>query len=254
MMYLVLFVISGLVLAVGTRYLAIKARNKFGIEKGLFLKIGLIPIIIALFHAAVLDGALSYWPDFGSQNILIKGFTLGLFGALFYELGRFFVLDKIFKVRSKTQAIYFGLAWSGVTAFILGIASLIGAYAIWVMLSPGETSQIFAGADSSQLEVLSQFRDFIINEANNTPLMGLAPLFQRGALLILDVLLTMVVVFGLIIGSSAYVWYAIMAHTIFIGGYYVCDSIHPYLGLTFLVFAAGVSFYAAKRFKHLLPE
>ncbi len=254
MIYLVLFILTGLVLILGTRYLAVRARKRFGVEKGLFLKIGLIPIIIALFHAAVLDGALSYWPDFNSQNVLIQGFALGLFAALFYELGRFFVLDKMFKVRSRDKAIYFGIAWSGVTAIILGIAALIGAYGIWVMLGPVETGQLFAGADSAQLNTLSQFREFIVNEASNTPLMGLAPIFQRGSLLILDVMLTMVIVFGLTIGSSAYVWYAIMAHTIYTGGYYICDSIHPYLGLTFLVFAAGASYYAAKRFRDLLPE
>ncbi len=254
MIYLVLFIVAGLALILGTRYLAREARKRYGIEKGLFLKIGIIPVFIALFHVPVLDGALSYWPDFGSQNILIQGFTLGLFAALFYELGRFFVLDKIFKVRSRANAVYFGLAWSGFTAVILGIASLIGAYGIWVIINPGETSQILAGADSSQLEALSQFRDFIVNEANNAPLMGLAPLFQRGSLLILDVLLTMVIVLGLLVGSSAYVWYAIIAHTIYIGGYYVCDSIHPYVGLVFLTFAAGASYYAAKRIRHLLPE
>ncbi len=254
MIYLILFVVSGLTLVAGTRYLAVEARKKFGVEKGFFLKVGLIPIIIALFHVAVVDGALSYWPDFGSQSILIQGFTLGLFAALFYELGRFFVLDKIFKVRSRTKAVYFGLAWSGVSAFLLGLLALLGAYGLWSIMNSGDLTQFFSGADSSQLESLTQFRDLIVKEADHTPLMGLAPLLQRGSLLILDVLLTMVVVFGLMVGSSAYVWYAITAHTIYIGGYYVCDNIHPYVGLAFLIFAAVVSYLAAKRFKYLLPE
>lgn len=241
MIFYVLFAASGIFLMVGTVYLARRYKRILKPARGLYFKAGLSLLLIELFHYSVLDSALQSWPDFVSLNIIFQGLILGLFGGLFFELGRFFILDKWCKVKTYNDAVYFGLGWNGAATFLYGVLVLVGTYGIYLLTNTPDISTIFPGGTGADIEQINQFRDQASSIIGSTPFLGLAPIFERGSLLALDLLLTLIIVFGFLRGTTTYVWLAVLIHSLYISALIILNSVNFYLGLSFLALSAVIA-------------
>lgn len=223
-------------------------RKEWKMPKGLFLRAGLALLVIELFHFSVMDSALSRWQElFLSQHVVVQALLFGLMAGLFFELGRFFVLDKLFKhVRSQKEGLYFAMGWRGVEMFAFGFLIVAGSYGIYLLATTPDLATLYPDASTTELQQLGEYKGVAEDLYGTFPLYGLTPLVEYGALLLLDMFLTLVVLLRFTRGSNRYVWLAVLVHGLFAAALFTAQQFEPYVPLLVLVLLGGASYRGMK--------
>jgi uncharacterized membrane protein YhfC len=247
MMFIILSIFAGFVLTVVPVYLWKRFSAKWKMPKGLFLKAGLSLLVLEIFHISVRESALSYWPGFFDINLFLQALILGIMSGLFFELGRFFVLDKIFKkVRSYKEGVYFAMGWSGVVSTATGIIIIAGAIVIYLIMNTSDISTIFPQASENELK---QIMDYQKQALEMNPLFGLAPIVERFAFLALDIFLTLVILSGFGRGVVQYVWLSVFFRAIFVVVLFVVSQLGELAMVSAFIVFGALLFYLVWKMK-----
>lgn len=214
------FIVSGIigvVLMAASVFLALYFRKKWEMPRKLFFRAGLVFLVIEIFHFSVLDSVLSWWPQILDLPQIWRAVIVGVSSALFFELARFFALDKLFrKVRSMREGIYFGLGWSGVSIFVIGLFMAFGAAGFMVVLSHGDVNSLLPNGTAEELEQAQMLRDLGVEMAGKDVWLAALPVLDYGVQFVLSVLLTILILLGFSKGTVQYVWAAIGMEALFI--------------------------------------
>lgn len=247
MNFLVFSAISGVVLVVAPLYLVRRFRREWKMPQGMFLKAGLVLLTIELFHFSVMDSAISVWPQFLDLHVVWQSIILGLSAGLFFELGRFLVLDKLFqKVRNVKQGLYFALCWNGLETVILGVLMMMGSYGIYLLATTSDITTLFPDASMNELEQTKVYQEQAFEILGMFPLYGLTPLLERAALLLLDMVLTLVMLLRFQQGGNPFVWFAVLGRTVFTALIFASQQLDPFVGIVILL-ALGFGLVAGLR-------
>lgn len=245
MTFLVVAGVSGVVLMVASVVIARYFRAKWKMERGLFWRAGLALLVIEIFYFAVIDGFLSWYPEFLNMHIVLQALIIGVTGGLFYELGRFFVLDKLFKkVRGFKEGIYFGLGWSGVATFVVGFFTVILAIGVSLIISADDVTELMPDVTPEQAE---EYKALANRFVEGDFWLGIEPLLNRGLHFVLDVVMTLVILYGFMAGTTMFVWVAAGYHALFITALFIAgDAGGVPIVVTLLAFLALTIFFFKK--------
>lgn len=250
MAFLVLSAFSGLVLAFGPVYLARRLRQQWNIRKGLFFQAGLALLLLELFHYSVLDSALSHWPQFLEMDIVWQAIILGVATGLFFELGRFFVLDKIFRsVRKLREGLFFGLGWNGVETVLFGLLLIIGSFGIYLLATTPDVSTLFPDATTAQLQEARLYQEQSFELLQTFPLYGLSWILERGALLLLDLAATLMILLRFAEGDNRYVWLAVLTRTVFVGITFSARQMDPLAAILAAAVLGGALYFVMTKLR-----
>lgn len=248
MTFLIFSAISGAVLVAVPLYLARRFRREWKMPKRMFLKAGLVLLTIELFHFSVMDSAISNWPQFLDLHFVVQALILGLFAGLFFELGRFFALDKLFPdVRNEKRALYFALGWNGVETILYGALIILGSYGIYLLTTTADVAILFPDASLSELDQARQYQEQGLELVRSFPLYGLSPLLERAAILLLDLFLTLVMLLRFTKGDNRYVWLAVGIRSLVIALLFCAGQFEPYISLATYVVLGGALLLGLKK-------
>jgi uncharacterized membrane protein YhfC len=219
------------------------------------VRAGFALLFIEIFSTLVAGNGISLWPQYADLPVVVRALVMGLFSGLFYELGRFVVLDRLMpKVRSFRQGVAFGMGWAGMEMFFLGFALIVAAFLMNFILINGDISQAFPNATADQLQQLADFKDQATQLVNGNPLVALTPLLERFCLMIFDVAMTLLILFGFTRGESRYTWLAVASRGLLIALLIGAGSINPLLAEpVFVLFAVG-AFFVVRWIRRSYPE
>lgn len=208
--------------------------------KGVFLRAGMANILVALFFLAVIDGIASRWTLVSDLDPLLMAFFLGIVGGLFFELWRFFVLDKVFKkVRSLREGVFFAIGWNGVLTFFIGLLLFFGSLATYSFISADDPSVLLPVEDE---ETLKLFNEQVSLLTNASPGVSLIPLFERLSLLLVDIVLTLIMLQYFVTANTGFVWRAVGLRACFTAGGLLLQTYSSYGALAFYVLVGILSF------------
>lgn len=248
MNFLLFSAISGAILVATPLYFVRKFRREWKMPKGMFLKAGLALLTIELFHFSVMDSAIATWPQFLDLHFVWQAIILGLSAGLFFELGRFFVLDKLFqKVRDVKRALYFALSWNGLETILFGALMVIGSYGIYLLATTSDITLLFPDASLSELDQAKLYQEQAFELFGMFPLYGLTPLLERAVLLLLDLVLTLLVLMRFQKGENRFVWFAVLGRTVFTALLFASQQFDPLVSIAVLV-VLGVGLFFGLKF------
>lgn len=185
-------------------------------SRKIFWRAGLMLLVIDIFYLAVVGNMTSIWPGIETLPLVAKAALFGLISGLFFELGRFMVLDKVMKnIRSFPEGLLFGFGWSGVEAFFLGILMVVSIAGMHLLVTTPDLTTAFPNASPEEIEQLKGFQQQITTLFQGNPLIGLLPLFERFVQILMDIALTLLLLLGFRQGHSFYVWGAVGLRTLF---------------------------------------
>jgi len=125
----ILSLILGIFLTGLPFYLAWYTRKKLAVVNYNYWKPGIISIMITFFYLAFLQNLMPMLASLADlPTIAIIAITM----ALFTELGRFFILDKVIKVRFKPDVITFALGFQSIETLFLGLGLIIISYLFYI--------------------------------------------------------------------------------------------------------------------------
>lgn len=210
MLFYIFTAVSGLLLSFGALLGAKKLSEKFQLPRKIFWKAGLMLLILEVFHLAVLGNLTSIWPGLENIPLWQKAALFGLMTGLFFELGRFVVLDKLMpNIRSLKEGLFFGFGWSGVLTFFLGILLLISVAGIHMLATTTDLVKTFPQATPEEIKQIQEYQKQVFDLLQGSPVVALLPLLERATQLLLDMALTLLLLLGFQKGSSRFVWYAV---------------------------------------------
>lgn len=244
MTFLVFSALSGVALVAVPIFLVRRFRREWEMPKRLFLKAGLSLLTIELFHFSVMDSAISNWPQFLDFHFVLQALILGVVAGLFFELGRFFVLDKLFPhVRDEKSALYFGLSWNSLETILYGVLLIVGSYGIYLLATTSDVNVLFPDASVSELQEARMYQEQSLELVGSFPLYGLSPLLERAVLLLLDLFLTLVMLQRFTKGENRFVWLAVLGRALFTALIFMAAQFEPYVSLAvFAAIGAGLLF------------
>ncbi|MBP7058002.1 YhfC family intramembrane metalloprotease [Candidatus Gracilibacteria bacterium] len=183
--------------------------KKWMLEKRLFWRAGFYFLLIEFFYLAVMGNLTSLWPAFADSDPLVIALVMGISSGLFFELGRFLVLDKLMKqIRTFKEALFFGFGWRGIEILILGVMLLVSS----VGMNYVATMDVNKALPDAGTQELVQLRSLKVEAAkmiNGNPLDAFTPLVQHTAYLAMDLMLSLLVILALIKGETKFVWQAV---------------------------------------------
>lgn len=233
MTFIIISLVSGLVLTALPVYLYRRFRNEWKMPKGVFLRAGLANMLVALFFIAVIDGLFSLHPALGALDPIIKAIFIGIAGGLFYELWRFFVLDKVFRsVRNYKEGIYFALGWTGVLTFLTGLLLIFGSLAITLYMNSDNPQSFLPSEDGETIEILNE-QISLLSDAGI--FVSLIPVFERSSLLLLDIALTLMMLNYFITANTRFIWRAVGLRACFMAGSLMLQSFAGFSAIFFYI-------------------
>lgn len=208
MFFYILSTIGALVFLAFPIYFIKVYSKKWSIEKKLFWRIGFYFMVVELFFLAVMGNASSIWPGIG-EDPLLTALIMGIVSGLFFELGRFVVLDKVFKsMRSFKEGLYFAFAWRGLEILLMGILILVGIASMNV-LTTTDVKTLLPSGSTQEIAQMQEMKQQATEMLNGSPLQALSPMVQHAGYVMLDISLTLIMLLALLKGENKYIWYAV---------------------------------------------
>lgn len=249
MLFILLNTLAGITLIVLPIYLWRRFKTEWEMPKWFFLKVGLLSIVVQVFAFSVFDSLLSYFPQYMNAEMLWQAIFAGIFTGLFFELGRFYILDKIFpKVRGFKSAVFFGFSWGGLSMFIVGIALLFASIGLYMLIGTDDVSTLIPEATPEQIEQLQVLKNAATGGVIET-ISAIIPIFERVSFILFDVLLSLIIVFGLMQKRPSYVWISVGLRTIISALMFFVAPQNAPVGLLFFVSISAGCVYGIKRLK-----
>jgi len=253
--FLVLSLISAVIMIVIPVFLLKYFSKKWQISGGVFWKAGLFLLFIEIFYLAVIGNASSLWPDLLTSSNLLKALIVGLSTGLFFELGRFLVLDKIFKnLRSVRDCAFFAMGWGGVETLLVGILLIVSTFGMQFMIASNNLSALMPDAGSQEIKQLEELKQESIVLMSGNPLLALTPVIERVSRTALDLSLTMLCLLALVKGETKYVWMAVAMRALITLTAVLIGSLGALAGDLIYLTLALFSLFAIKQVRILLPK
>jgi uncharacterized membrane protein YhfC len=253
MSFVLLTLISGIVLAVVPVVLVRLLRKKWEMPKGVFWKAGLCLLVIEVFYITLVSNAAPMLPAVITGNPISNTIFFAVFIGLFFELGRYVVLDKVMKyIRSRKEGIYFGICWSALETILLGLMMLLGAYGMQVISSTTDLSSLLPGATTADIEQMKMWSQLAVTMAKN-PILALTPILERVSGMIVDVALTLLMIFGFYRGTTKFVWVAVLLRVLFSASVTYAASKDILTGEAVYLIYASLALILIKELKKLYP-
>lgn len=255
MNFLVFTAISGMVLFSAPLLIGFKLSKKWNLPKRLFWKAGLALLIIEIFHLEVVGNASALWPNLFESSLVLKIFLLGIINGLFFELGRFLVLDKFIRqCRSYKEAVFFGLGWAGLETILIGIIAFFSVFGIQTLLNNPDLQKVFPDASTQEIQELQSFKDQTLALVQNNPVLALAPILERFAQMLIDIALTLLIVLALVKGLSKLIWIAVAFRSIFVGLLVYTSTVNVFaVEIVFVIFGL-IGFFLLRECRKFFPE
>jgi|WetSurMetagenome_2_1015567.scaffolds.fasta_scaffold152490_2 uncharacterized membrane protein YhfC len=214
-------------------------RKIWQMPKGIFVRAGLALLVIEVFYFTVASNMIAGWPVIVNAHPIVRALCTGLLAGLFYELGRYLVLDKIFKqVRSWREGIYFGFCWSALETVLLGIILVISVSGMQILVSSPDIASKIPEATSADAEQIKILQQEVVTMLGQSPVMALAPVFERVCLMIMDIALSLLMILGFYSGTTKFAWAAVGFRALFMASVMYAGGINVYAGeAMFLVYA-----------------
>jgi uncharacterized membrane protein YhfC len=248
MNFLIFSAISGLVLIVFPIAVIKRLRTSWKIPKGLFLKAGLAALAVEVIYAAVLGNGTATWPRVLDMPIYVVAIIMGAVSGLFTELGRFLVLDRFMKtVRDFREGVVFGLGWGGVQTVLYGAIMLLGVIGMYMLSGITDIQTVIPDADTSQVANFIEIQQKSAELMAGNPLLGLAPIFERVSMISIDIAMSLLIIFGLIVGRSSFTWMAVGFRTVVTASVIYLNTINTLAGVACVVAFGIIAFYMTKR-------
>ncbi len=214
--FLILTGACGLIMFFAPLYVARYFSKRWQMPTKVFWRAGLALLIIEVFHLAVISNGATIWPELLELSLWHKALIFGTIQGLFFELGRFLVLDKIQPtLRSYHQGIFFALGWSGVETVFLGLALFIGIFGMNALLQTEDVAVLFPDASQEVLIQMKEYQQVTKELVKNNPLVALSPFIERASQFMIDIALTLLMMLGFIKGTTRYTWIAVGIRTVF---------------------------------------
>lgn len=243
MMLYILLGVTAVVLIGAPVFLAVKFGKLWNLDGKIFWKAAFAFLIIQIFLSTIISN---------STLIFLKGpisaidiLLYAVISALTLELGKFLILDKIMKyVRSFLKGVYFGLGWGGVVTILLGFATAFSIFGIDLLMKTEDLSTLVPANSGVTVEDLANLKEQMIPALFNYPYFALLPIVERASWLLIDVALTVLILFGISSGESRYIWGAVLMRTALIfSTVYLSSFAQVYLIQSLLFVAFGVASY-----------
>lgn len=255
MMLYILLGVTAVVLIGAPIFLAVKLGKLWNLDGKIFWKAAFAFLIIQIFLSTIISNSTLLMPSgpVSMINILIYAVV----SALTLELGKFLILDKIMKyVRSFLKGVYFGLGWGGIVTILLGIATAFSIFGIDLLMKTEDLSTLVPANSGVSIDDIANLKEQMIPMLFNYPYFALLPIFERASWLLIDVALTVLILFGISSGESRYIWGAVLMRTALIfSTVYLSSFAQIYLIQTVLFVAfAVVSYFIIRKMEKLFSE
>lgn len=254
MTFLVLLVASSLVLILAPFYLVRRFSAQWKLNRLIFWKAGLMLLFIQIFYLTVISN-LSTMVEI---PVLYRIILFGVLAGLFFELGRFLVLDRFMKkVRTFKEGIFFALGWTGLSTILMGFGLLAASFGLNTLLQSGDISSLIPADAEIDMKLIKEMQEEILTIARNFPYLGIEPLLESAAWFVINIALTLMVLMGITKGEQKYVWSAVAFHSFiliavnFISTDYLMDFLTNVV--VFAAFAA-ISYFLIRKIKELYPK
>jgi len=255
MTFLILSTLSGIALVVLPIVAVLKLRNRWKLPKGLFLKAGMAALMVEIIHAAVLGNGTSLWPQLLDLPAYAMAIIFGVVSGLFTELGRFLILDKLMKkVRGLHEGLMFALGWGGLQTILYGAVVVFGVIGMYMISGVSNIATILPDADKSQLTAFTEIQKQSNELMNGNPILGLAPVIERGSLIMIDIALTLLIILGLIEGKTSNTWLAVGFRTLVTASVLYANSWAPLAGEFCLILFGLAAYLMSRKLSSVLNE
>ncbi|MCC7196871.1 YhfC family intramembrane metalloprotease [Candidatus Peregrinibacteria bacterium] len=247
--------ISGLVLTVAPLVLVKTLRFRFKIEQSLFWRAGLWFLLIQMFQVVVLGNLADSFPALRNLPDIVIALVYGLFIGLFVELCRYVLLDKVFKtVRSYKEALYFGVCWTALTTVVVGLVLFLGSFGLNTVANTNDLSTLVGSTTPSDLEQATLFQEQARELLTQPTIYGFLPLLDRGAFLLFDIALSLLIVLGLNKGETGYAWAAVFARSAVSTCFYIVSGMNELIPIVALLVLGILSFVFISRIPSAFPK
>ena len=212
---------------------------------------GILIAILVFWVTLNIDGA---FPSFDNLPDLVQALILGFMTGLFSELGKFIILDRMMPaVRNRESGLLFGMGWSGVGIILTGFFLIFGVFGMQNLLNTKDFSTVAPNADQNQIQFLQQSQQQLQQLVSGSPFKAVTPLFESVALFILDMAMTLLIIFGLNIKQTRYVWLAVGIRTVLstLMLYFTQTGTVPveFVFVGWMIVGAAVIYYVQKMIK-----
>jgi uncharacterized membrane protein YhfC len=253
--FVVLSFISGVILIIAPIVLLKLFKKKWQLNGNIFWRAGFILLLIEIFYLAVIGNASSLWPDLWDGSDLVKALVVGISTGLFFELGRFLVLDKIFRnLRSFKEGVFFAMGWGGVETLLIGILLIISTFGMQFIVSSNNLAAIMPDAGTQEIKQVDELKQESIQMITGNPLLALTPVIERGSRLAMDLSLTMLVLLALVKGENKYVWMAVAIRALITFTSVLIGGLDVFAGDIVYLVLALFSLFAIKQVRIQLPK
>ena len=247
--------ISGLILSVIPIVLVKLFRERFHIQRSLFWKVGLWFLLIQMFQIVILGNLSDYFPGIKNLPDIVSALIYGLFIGLFVELCRYVLLDKIFTfIRSYKEAIYFGFCWAALTTVIIGFALFFGSFGLHTVANTDDLSTLVGSTTPDDLEQASMFQAQAKELLAQPAIYGFIPLVERGAFILFDIALTVLIVLGMSKGQTSYAWAAVFARAAVNSCFYTISGMNEIIPVALLVVVGSLSLIFIHKMSSAFPR
>ena len=92
---------------------------------------------------------------------------------------------------------------------LMGIFFSIGIFGMNALLNAGDVSSLMSNPEPEQVRMFQESKKQL-EALVQTPWKGLSPLFENSAIILFDIAMTMIILFGFQKGKTAYTWLAVL--------------------------------------------
>jgi uncharacterized membrane protein YhfC len=247
--------VSGGILAILPLALSRYLRKIWQTPKWLMLKASMAMFCVEFFHVVVVMNVTTGWQDYNYLPPLSQSLLAGLAAGLFYELGRYMFLDRFFrKVRSWREGIFFGIGWTAISTTIVGMTFFFLSFSADAIVNSTDLAVTFPNASSVELEQIQVVRNQFIELSRQNPNFGLTIVFERIAIMMADIVLTLLILLTFRKGSTKYVWLAVISRILFTASVVYVSSLNSIAGTMLYPAYAVLAFFVIRTLKDYLTE
>ncbi len=255
MNYILFSAVSALLLILVPIIINRRFRKSWKMPKGMFVRAGLSLLVIEVFYFTLASNVLLGFPAVIDSSPIVKSLCAGLLAGLFYELGRYVVLDKLLKqVRTVREGIYFGFCWSAMETVILGIVLLVGVFGMQMLLNTPDISAQLPDATATDIEQIKTLQEDTIQVLAQNPWMAFTTVIERASLIFVDIALSLLMILGFYMGTTGFAWMAVGIRTVFVASVSLAGGINLLAAEGVFVIFALIAFLMIKRITPVFPR
>jgi uncharacterized membrane protein YhfC len=248
MIFLILSAFSGLALVVLPIVAVRKYRSAWQTPKGLFMTAGFAAVLVEIVHAAVLGNGASIWPQVFDLPVYLTALIFGVVSGLFTELGRFLILDRMMKkVRTCREGMMFGLGWGGLQTILYGLIVIVGVLGMSFLAGVTNLEAVFPDTDKNELTAVMELQKQSTELMTGNPLLGLGPLLERVSLVTVDIAMSLLIILGILRGTTSLAWAAVGFRTICTASVIYLNTLNPLLGEAGIVIFGIIAYLIIRR-------